>query len=57
MKKKAYELTHQEAKSICDRQRDCVGCPLMVTNGCLRSVAGFTKEEINKKVEVNNYGD
>lgn len=53
MKKKAYELTHQEAKSICDRQRDCVGCPLMVTNGCLRSVAGFTKEEINKKVEVN----
>lgn len=53
MKKKAYELTHQEAKSICNRQSDCIGCPLSVINGCLRAVAGFTKEEINKKVEVN----
>lgn len=52
MKKKAYELTHQEAKSICDKQDNCIGCPLAVTNGCLRSVAGFSKEEINRKIEV-----
>lgn len=50
--KRAWQLTRQEAQLICDRQEKCEYCPLYSTNGCLRSVAGFDRQEINKKVEV-----
>lgn len=53
--KKAWQLTREEAHIICHSQSTCDYCPLSAPNGCLRSVAGFTKEEINRKVEVKDY--
>ena len=55
--KRAYQLTRSEAKAICDKYNDCNVCSLNTINGCLRSVAGYSKKEIFKKVEVPNYGD
>lgn len=51
--KKAWQLTREEAHLICERQGTCDYCPLSAPNGCLRSVAGFSKEEINRKVKVD----
>lgn len=52
--KKAWQLTRDEARIICESQTNCSYCPLSSTNGCLRSVVGFEKWELNKRIEVGN---
>lgn len=51
--KKAWQLTREEARIICEKEDNCNYCPLAAPNGCLRSITGFTKEEINRKVKVD----
>ena len=52
--KKAWQLTREEARIICESRNNCNFCPLASTNGCLRAVTGFEKWELNKKIEVGN---